>query len=168
MNLKSTIFILGAGASWPYGYPTASGLRENIIHQYQDVIEEMGSLMNLKKQSISDTVELLKTIVSKFDLSNTNSIDLFLTRNSETVDIKLGKQLIWLFIMWFERRSKLSSQIKESDEDWYYEFFNELTGDITSKNDLNSLPEEKIVFITFNYDRSLENYLFLSLKTLFP
>lgn len=167
MNLKSTIFILGAGASWPYGYPTASGLRENIIHQYQDVIEEMGSLMNLKKQSISDTVELLKTIVSKFDLSNTNSIDLFLTRNSETVDIKLGKQLIWLFIMWFERRSKLSSQIKESDEDWYYEFFNELTGDITSKNDLNSLPEEKIVFITFNYDRSLENYLFLSLKNSF-
>jgi len=69
--------------------------------------------------------------------------------------------------MWYERRSKMSSQISQSEEDWYYEFFNEFTGDVTTKQDLVNLPKEKIYFITFNYDRSVENYLFLSFKNSF-
>lgn len=167
MKLKGKIFILGAGASTPYGYPTASGLRNDIINHHGEVIRETLELMHRRRDIIDDTLERIKPIIEEFDLSHTNSIDLFLTRHKESVNIKLGKQLIWLFMILYERKSKLSSQIKESEEDWYYEFFNELTGDLTSKQDLVNLPEDKICFITFNYDRSLENYLFLSFKNSF-
>lgn len=167
MNLKNTIFILGAGASKPYGYPTASELRNDIIKHYEDVIRQTLELMHYPQDNIKEEIERIKPIIEKFDLSHTSSIDLFLTRHRDSVDIILGTQLIWLYIMCYERRSKLSSQIEELEEDWYYEFFNELTGDITSKQDLSNLPGEKICFITFNYDRSLENYLFLSFKNSF-
>lgn len=167
MKSEDTLYILGAGASKPYGYPTASELRNDIINRYKDVIRETFELMHRENNLIKDAINNIKPIIEQFDLSHTNSIDLFLTRNRDSVTINLGIELIWMFIMWYERNSKLSRQIKEKDEDWYYEFFNELTSDITVREELDNLSYEKIHFITFNYDRSLENYLFVSFMNSF-
>lgn len=167
MNLQDTIFILGAGASKPYGYPTASKLRDDIISEYENVIRETFKLMNRDSQLIKRALQEISPIIKEFDLSHTNSIDLFLTRKSERKNVNLGVELIWMFIMWYERNSISSRQIEDKDEDWYYEFFNELTGDITTKKELDNMPADKIHFINFNYDRSLENYLYESFMNSF-
>jgi hypothetical protein len=167
MNLSDTIFILGAGASRPYGYPTAGQLRDDIIQFHQAVLKETIRIMNRSDEVLQSLLLHTKDIIKKFDLSHTNSIDLFLSRNLGKINTDLGIKLLWIFIMWYERNSSLSSQIKNRDEDWYFDFFNELTNDITTFEDLKNLPNEKINFVTFNYDRSLENYLFTSFMNSF-
>jgi hypothetical protein len=162
MNLKDTIFILGAGASKPYGYPTAGELRIDIIKNYEAVLRETIQLMRRSEDVLKGLMEEIKDIVEKFDLSHTNSIDLFLSRNIGKINTDLGVRLLWVFIIWYERNSKLSSQIENRNEDWYFEFFNELTNDITTFEELENLPNEKIHFVTFNYDRSFENYIYTS------
>jgi hypothetical protein len=44
MFTKNTVFILGAGASWHYGYPTGEELVKKIIHKVPHVIQYFSHL----------------------------------------------------------------------------------------------------------------------------
>ena len=160
MKLKDTIFILGAGASRPYGYPTAEELREDLILKYNEVVPSISNYIPTLKQNLREYLNETKKLIEQFNHSHTDSIDLFLTRNQKNVNTELGRGLILLFILWYEKHSNLRSINREND--WYFEFFNELTSDILKKEDLIKLTNHKIHFITFNYDRSLENFLYVS------
>ena len=162
MKLDKTVFILGAGASLPYHYPTAIQLRNDIINKYEEVITDSFRAFGNNGEHMEDFKEAIIPLIRKFDESNTRSIDLFLTRTEDKSFVSMGTKLIWLYINWYERHSPQNLRAENQDEDWYFDFFNELTENFISKTSLSKLSNDYITFITFNYDRSLENFLFKS------
>lgn len=166
---EPTVFILGAGASCPYGYPSGRELRREICtHFYEDYDRFI-----LKRSKIASFVppklELneARNFADKFNKSSTKSIDLFLARNPE-FEI-LGKKAIIFRIFAAERNSAFREQMRTGGrkQDWYSYIFDRLTDDHVEKNDYRRFCENKVSFITFNYDRSLEHFLYESLVNSF-
>lgn len=148
MVTKPTVFILGAGASEPYGYPSGKKLVQEIIDGLQDRNElfQLCEGLEFYKQEIDKFCNALR-------LSGDFSIDSFLERNTEFIE--LGKVVIGLTLFKKENPNTLSSGGKDM---WYGDLVNELK--TPSKNDF--LP--KVSVLTFNYDRSFDHYLFTSIK----
>ena len=167
MNLDNTLFILGAGSSVPYGYPTARKLRDDIISNYLEILRKTYRQLNGIDLNLRRTNEILNPLITQFDQSNTESIDLFLTRNKENVAYAEALKLLWIYMVWYEIDSKLNSYRVDIKENWYFEFYNQLTNNIHTKEDLTELYKTKTTFITFNYDRSLEHFLFSSFQNSF-
>jgi|WetSurMetagenome_2_1015567.scaffolds.fasta_scaffold15057_6 hypothetical protein len=168
MNLEKTVFILGAGASVPYGYPTGYDLRNDIINKYDGVLNDSFKAFGPNGNTLENFKYIIKPIIKDFDESNTDSIDLFLTRSENERTIGYGTNLIWLFINWYEMQSSPKLRASNSNEDWYFAFYNELISNIPYKAALKNISNDYITFITFNYDRSFENFLFSSFLKSFP
>lgn len=160
---KSTLFILGAGASNPYGYPTARQLRTFIVNNF--IIEYINKFHggNMEALPSDPALKEKSKLIIEFDKSRTKSIDLFLARNKQYYE--QGRGIISFSIAFHELKSKFGEELSEEEKkhDWYFELFDRLTGDISDPNKLESINENKIKFLTFNYDRSLDQFLFESL-----
>ncbi|MBC8416161.1 MAG: hypothetical protein H8E11_07005 [Candidatus Cloacimonetes bacterium] len=159
MITEETVFILGAGASRPYGYPTGKELRYKICNNLiEDLISD--SLIQKKTSFYDNIVEFTRT----FAKSNNKSIDLFLTRNPNFEFF--GKFSITYYILKSEEQSNNPEELKNDEFDWYSELYDRLTKELLKSNDYEYL-ERTFSFIIFNYDRALENYLFESFKNSF-
>ncbi len=163
-----TVFVLGAGANCPYGFPTAKGLREQIlssfVNRYTQFLGDPSRGIGAGRTASGyPSLDEAKRFVECFDLSSTKSIDLFLSRNPRFE--KIGKMAICLSILYAERYCDFREQIKkaEAEHDWYFYLYDRLTRDATGKDDYSQLAENRVTFVTFNYDRSLEHFLFTSL-----
>jgi hypothetical protein len=165
MIKEPTVFILGAGASHPYGFPTGAELREQIIGNFVSDFEHYLQTSTDRPLPLATWTERVKEFVQKFDESATRSIDLFLARNPEFAEI--GKWAIVLQILKAERHSCFREHIQNREHDWYVYLLDKLTDDITTKDDYVRFSENKLSIITFNYDRSLEHFLYKSLTNLF-
>ena len=97
-----------------------------------------------------------------FHKSSTKSIDLFLARNPEFM--QLGKLAIMLCILEAEKKSRFRESTNTHQQDWYSYLYQKLTDDLITKEDCRRLSENNVSFITFNYDRSLEHFFYESLK----
>lgn len=157
---KKTIFILGAGASKPYGFPTGQELREKIIK------EGASRLAGLNKNSWNseEYFNTGKQFTSIFDKSGVTSIDKFLNMQTEEY-VTYGKILIMAFIRDFEKHSKFNENIEHPEQDWYRIFWNKLISGVEKFEDISF---DNFQVITFNYDRSFEFYLYLTVRNLFP
>lgn len=166
MITDKTVFILGAGASKPYGFPTAFELRKDIISRFSilyrtKVAEYQGKTPN----EIGVPIDM-EELISRFRSSSTKSIDLFLTRNKKYYD--LGKEIIAFLIADYEVNSKFREDIENPKQDWYFELYDILTREISDPDKLlNLISLNKVSFISFNYDRSLESFLYKSLANSF-
>jgi len=161
MITDKTVFILGAGASKPYGFPTALELRKDIIYSYPDMLKNAHSEYNKVDIGKVDFPKRLENLILTFAASSTKSIDLFLSRNNQFYED--GKKIIAFLIGNYEMRSKFREDIEKPEFDWYMYIFDFLTKDISNPEDLVSFFENNhISFITFNYDRSLEQFLYES------
>jgi len=160
---ESTVFILGAGSSVPYGYPTADKLRHDIITSFKDRYKEfLEELKLLDVSTVNNKVNKVRDFIHLFKESGTKSIDLYLSRNENLLDV--GKNVLTLQMLFYERDSKFNEDMDNPKFDWYSDLFTEITNYIISPNDLKMIKRNNISFITFNYDRSLEHYLHKSLK----
>jgi hypothetical protein len=163
---KRTVFILGAGASCPYNFPTASGLRRSILNEtpkrYGQYMRGFGTEHAMLKLAHGYPDEsIMKQFIESFALSSTESIDLFLSRNPQFV--QMGKMAICLAILDAERRSYFREDVPERKQDWYFYLYNRLTKGLTGPDSCCGFPQSNIAFITFNYDRSFEHFLFDSI-----
>jgi hypothetical protein len=164
---KRTVFILGAGASRPYGLPTANELRRDIIQKFR---KNYGNHLIARRETeeervrrgyptISDATEFLRV----FDGPNEReSIDLFLSRRPQFGEI--GKLAILLSILGRERENA-SARANEPHHDWYSLLYERMTREMVSKDGFREFGRNNVAFITFNYDRSLEHFLFRSLHS---
>lgn len=155
MIKDETVFILGAGASRPYGFPTGKELREIILRNFLSEYAKFGEQLRVFEA---------KNFINSFKLSSNESIDIFLSRNPEFSEF--GKLAIVSSIAECERNSKFREEMKKEfkAEDWYTYIFNELINEIKKKNDYKKISENNITIITFNYDRSLEHFLYESFR----
>lgn len=146
-----TVFILGAGSNISYGFPTGFKLLNEINeslnnpnHKWWDIIR------NLNIPEV-DVISFKDELI----LSGQPSIDSFLEHRSEYLSI--GKIIIALAIASHENQQRLTDlSVRESG--FYHYLFNKLN---TSKTEF---PDNTLSIITFNYDRSFEQFLYLSLK----
>lgn len=176
MITKPTTLILGAGASYDYGYPLGKGLKEDILRlstcQQRDDnmllrITERGPLGQNQRLATSTGDELtrflmnnwkfdhqlIKQFNSDFKFSPKYSIDTFLENRPEFLSI--GKVLIAISIMQKENETILF----KNPSSWYHHLFN------TMSSSWDSFTDNQLSIITYNYDRSLEYFLVKSLMT---
>ncbi len=162
MTSHKTVLILEAGASRPYLLPTGGELRDLLLQRNSNSIVKSLQLSGPDQQFYADWYQgLLRDHIAqeqiehfrrRFAESEFLSIDRFLAFNPEFDDI--GRFMIAAILLSCERTPHLKG-------DWYQILFNELT---TEGPDI---PVDLLSVVTFNYDRSLEWYLFRSFRAAF-
>lgn len=143
MISKPTVFILGAGASKPYGYPLGWELRERILALPDDC-----ELFPKLDHAPNEFIQFKKALAE----SPAESIDAFLEHRDEFT--RIGKHAIAAELLKCEQRERLYDPGNE--DDWYRYLFNRMTAGVRFDHFL----QNEVSFVTFNYDRSLEEYLF--------
>jgi hypothetical protein len=146
MITKPTVLILGAGASEHCGYPLGKGL--------------VSRLCSLRGTHALDTLpegltrKDAESFLTRLSYSDSDSIDAFLEKNRDQA--QLGKFLIAREI---KQHENIDSLFPPNNPGWYHHLFNKL---IVDEKDPHFSDQLKIV--TFNYDRSLEAYLYTRLQ----
>jgi len=122
-----------------------------------------------------------------FDKSHVSSIDKFIANNPTLAPI--GKYIIAFEIFRHEKLSFFTEAEKfelerqanahngqfglqrpaifSQGDDWYSDLYNRLIGKRVGKDALPDFSKSNLTFITFNYDRSLEYFFYVSLRNTF-
>ena len=156
MIRKQTLFVLGAGASIPYEFPSGKKLQETLCKLTARTDNPAG--MALKEIGYSD--EDIHNFARTLARSKIPSIDTFLARNAQFSDI--AKAAIAALLIACESEDVLFKP--DNDEDWYAYLWSKMAAvDIR----IDMLAQNQVSFITFNYDRSLECFLHETTKSTF-
>ncbi len=166
MITKDTVFIIGAGAHVPYGYPSGGQLKQLInselkkyisgnMHQLDDNQE-----LNLYVSGDGWPVHLQQRDIpmfkEAFEGSAHRSIDAFLNvYNDNNNIVKTGKALIAQILnskQYLDAGGHLSGRNPEGD--WIAYLAAEMFSEAECLDDF--IEGNKATFITFNYDTSLE------------
>lgn len=155
MITKKTVFVLGAGASKPYGFPLGPELRDRLCGAIQGswLAGELERLANMPQQ---DTHEFSRDFLH----SGLFSIDTYLAHRTDHAHI--GRYAIAAELCQKEDSGSLVSS--DPSENWYRLLWNEMVFDAKRPHDIGA---NQVKFITFNYDRSLECFLQISTRNTF-
>ncbi len=136
---KKTVFVLGARASKPYGLPLGTELKTIMISGIN--INHVNTLAHNKFDNL-----LADNFAEALKYTSYPTIDIFLEKKSKFREI--GAYAIAYTLLPLERTDYLFPQ-----KDWYSHLYNVLDFENNKPNANN------IVFVTLNYDRSLEHFL---------
>lgn len=155
---RNTVFIIGAGASYPYGFPLGIELRQLAYSYAEPMFQKFDKEMG--EDTLYEVVQLSKDFSRRFRESGDQSIDWFLKKFPRYSLI--GKFLILHHILQAENDSNFFEEMNPENkkQDWYWYLYNEMSKYPKGEISPGLFLENKIKFITFNYDRSLENFLF--------
>jgi hypothetical protein len=154
---NKTVLILGAGASCDYGFPIGEGLRDQIckeIFERNSVFHYLvGKWGAPKLKHFADTL-----------LESRISVDAFLEGHPDYLD--MGKFAIASILLPIEKKSSLYTdwldpKKVEGKKHWYDILFHNLI----EGTDFDNFKDNKLSVITFNYDRSFEEFLFNSFRS---
>jgi hypothetical protein len=148
MIATSTVLVLGAGASYPYGFPTAEGLKELICEEFSSPSANASEFLSNESQY---TPEEFFQFREAF-LRSAPSIDAFLQRRPNFMGV--GKLAIAYCLMPIENEANLYQPDRNLRGGNWYKY---LAGKLDSA--FEEFGNNKLSIITFNYDRSLEHYL---------
>lgn len=158
----SYVFIIGAGASYPYNFPLGQGLYDSIRDNYYKRVKKYFSITDTYiPGSLANLPEEVEEFIEQLKLASGVSIDKYLNINSKFNEI--GTRAITTEIYHSEVLSNIPLNKEYPKGDWYTYLFRKLIESLDTVEDLLNIYKNKISFITFNYDRSLEHYLFENL-----
>ena len=141
MIRRRTVFVLGAGASIPYGFPSGEDLLQEARRLSPKEIHE-----HLCIESTDPIQPLYDALVRTHDASLDSILDL-------RTDLRdAGKRLIASLLL--QREFNSTKHYPNRSDDWITLLFGELTAGTRS---LDEFVENQVVFVTFNYDRLLEH-----------
>ncbi len=181
MFRTETTFIIGAGASKEFSLPTGIELKDKIASAVRFRFEVPFS------RQIGGDDQLLQVLRQKYELAEVNEFTAGGNRLSESMSIfpsidealhyhssdektvLLGKLSIAKIVLesenksWLHNRHDPENAIYLSSEDnWLTQFLSIATSGI-KKEETNEIFS-KVRFINFNYDRTLEHFLYWSLQ----
>ncbi len=152
MIKKQSVFILGAGASMPYGFPSGTDLVNKICSK---LTNPESFLVSIQGSSIDIPAYQIEKFVTALRFSGKKSVDSFLEKRREFIEI--GKLAIATILLPIEKKGGVFSQ-KVGNRDWYEYFFNYI------ESSYDYIDQNKFSVITYNYDRSFEQFLLNALK----
>jgi hypothetical protein len=195
-----TVFILGAGASWHYNYPTGAALVRRMIEKTELIIScfnnerkqrstispaELPNFFREKFPNVTEIQEIinfLRNFINRLDHVDPPVIDYFLGWNPDLHDI--GRLIIAWVMLDCEREFDIKKgnnnrvrvfedspydqphnikDIKKFNDNWY-RFI--LYNVVSECRDSSDILLNKVSFITFNYDVSLESFLHRGLRAI--
>lgn len=151
MIKEPTVLILGAGASVPYEFPSGKELIKKVIYNL-DVNNWRNPLTKIAKISEVDVREFRDALVK----ADPHSIDTFI-ENRPKYEL-IGKYCICLLLLPQENITNLSTNIGNETR-WYQYVLNKMK----EVKDKSLFKSNKISIVTFNYDRSFEQYMYLNI-----
>jgi hypothetical protein len=187
MQGKRTIFILGAGASCPYGYPSGARLRD-LICSGRGFMGHHNEYVNKDPRNRATELDLTR-FTQAFDRSHIKSIDLFMSKNPKLAPV--GKYTIAFEILRSEKESCFAEHAKRCQQqreraassgekreylegtadfiggDWYSCIYNRFLERQVAQDGPPDFSDGEFAFVTFNYDRSLEQFFYESLRNSF-
>lgn len=148
MITQPTVLVLGAGASADYGYPTGQELKNQVIELLDSLpSDHIRTLIQLGHRTSEQ-----KAFRDALAYSGRPSVDAFLEHRQEFTE--LGKLCTAMILIQRESIPTLFS----SGSDWCQYLFQRMNSSFAD------FEHNKIAFVMFNYDRSLEQYLSLTLQ----
>lgn len=147
-----TVLVLGAGASAPYGFPSAPELKTVIC----DAFQENSTACHYLSQNAGIHLNEFFRFREELRKSGQVSVDAFLERRPEWISI--GKLAIAYCLMPYEDEEKLFACDLRRGGNWYEYLFGKLSAPF------KNFGKNELAIITFNYDRSLEHYLLTTLQ----
>ncbi|MDD5081437.1 MAG: hypothetical protein PHC58_05560 [Candidatus Omnitrophica bacterium] len=174
--MKKTI-ILGAGASMDFGFPTGLQLCEAIhscwnspsmkyISFLLTSFARSGNKFNHIVDPKTEVANDIKRLSKRFYYSGAGSIDEFLSRDLKPFQVSFGKMTILNLILEKERESITTISEKKIfrwGENWLRILFGKEFRFKSEKELMGKLDSNPVRFITFNYDRTLEHFIFNAL-----
>jgi len=157
-----TVFILGAGASAPYGYPVGSGLRDDICLNFKTDMSVLSERSRGNLGEIEKYIDDIEDFVEHFQNSRVKSIDRWLGLNRRYREI--GKLSIVNATIKCEHKTSLSFEGKTKSSDWFSVLFNEMMDSVRKPE---HFTYHRVGFIIFNYDRVFEHLLYESFRNAF-
>ncbi|MFC1540590.1 hypothetical protein ACFL4J_00965 [Candidatus Margulisiibacteriota bacterium] len=149
---RPTVFVLGAGASVPYEYPSGIKLVRLICENLEDPTHTWTKLIIDSDEDF--TFAEISEFRKKLFFSGFESVDLFLEHQPKYRSV--GKAAIAAALMSNEADGNLFSfSVKRH---WYRYLFGQLSAKF------EDFHRNKLSIVTFNYDRSLEHFLFTGLR----
>lgn len=189
MFTKNTVFVLGAGASWHYGYPTGERLVLDVLanaRRYLSYCENridgglnIGDMPHFMFEGLNNPssdvvidrwrtqVGLARELISTLEDIEPLVIDYFLGWNSRLHDI--GRLMIAAALLEretgerglnYNRTHAYGAPLQSGKDNWLRFIVHQLLIGCKSSDELLN---NRVKFITFNYDRSLERTLQQSL-----
>ena len=143
-----TVFVLGAGASEPFGLPLGVGLYRNVI----DHFGRNGDNRKLLLDTTSHSENHLETFLNALQRSGLTSVDAFLERRYEEF-LDIGKAAMAIQLMLLEQEGLLWRI-----PNWMLYLYGRM-----GSESFDDFSGNDVSFVTFNYDRSLEHFLCTSL-----
>ena len=141
MFRRKTVFVIGAGASAPAGFPTGRQLLSqarlrspNEMHQFTQ-----GAIALDQAEQLSNTLRM--TLVSSIDVMLEHRQDLW----------PAGKRLISALLI--NQETRFRATIQDVPEDWLSWIFERMSDGCIG---LDAFGANPVSFVTFNYDRLLE------------
>lgn len=154
-----TVFIVGAGASHPYGFPIGSELRNLVIDPLRKVPVRDRVVRRAAHSSVIESLGLddkYQVFVRALRSSGYSSVDQFLEKNSGFTDI--GTLAIALALVPCEQPARLIPPAAPLKDHWYEVLVEML--EVGTPRYLRN----RVTVVTYNYDRSLEAYLSLVIR----
>jgi hypothetical protein len=157
MFTKHTLFILGAGVSVPFGFPSGEMLLRILTGAISNencqadifITQQHGNLINVLKTVAIDST-FVDEFVAKLKASGTPSIDTWLSQTENKKFMDFGKIAIAAVIANAEHHATNHPYVAD---DWYKWLITKM---MSNTINLDQFLENKVTFITFNYDRMLE------------
>lgn len=154
MLQQNTVFILGAGSSYPYGFPTGPGMLETVLTLGKKISSPRPDQPTMYDMVIAAgfTPDDVTRFTNALAHSVRMSVDAFLEGRPQYLGI--GKVAMAAALLPLQRHAPLFDRNADQVEQrWYGYLFNKLA------TRLDDWDQVRTAFLTFNYDMSLEYYL---------
>jgi hypothetical protein len=152
MITEKTVFVLGAGASHPYGLPLGSGLKNLVLANYDSAQGHAVHLYNASPLLPNQ----VGTFTSGLRFSGLSSVDAFLERRPEFLEV--GKATMGIELLYGEA----GANPWQDGSNWLTYLYGNMIG-----GSLDEFGENQVSFVTFNYDRVVEHFFHTSLQNTF-
>lgn len=154
MIQRPIALVLGAGASKPYNFPTA----RELLRDVRDGLTKSEFRIRLHAADFSerDTTALRDALTD----AHVGSVDEFLELPAHKSLVGVGKAAIAAALLSYENPKRIKPDAYA--DDWYQHLFRRMKEGAPS---FKTFLTNRVVFVTFNYDRSLEYFFLTTLRS---
>lgn len=150
---RRTVLVLGAGASNDYSFPLGYELLKRMC---EDLTPGRGGTLRQQLTNLEFSSDQITNFRHALNFSGRVSVDAFLEHRLDFLEI--GKAAIACELIKHERENTLF--VKQPNL-WYQYLYSCMYAGF------DEFRKNKLAILTFNYDRSIEHYLFTALKNSF-